>query len=60
MDLFDSQHFQAGKGPTDINDGIDAADFMQVHLVDSGIMNGGLGLADPGEDTDSGFLDRIR
>ena len=55
----DPECFEAGQGPADIDDGIDATNFVEVNLVDGGIVNRGLHFADAGEDPDGRFLDRI-
>ena len=58
-DFFDTEGFESGEGAADIDDGIDAADFVEVDLVDGGVVDGGLRFADAGEDADGGLFDVV-
>jgi hypothetical protein len=49
--------FDSGEHADDIDDGIDAADFVQVDLVHGHAVDAALDLADAGEDTHRALLD---
>ena len=58
--LFNAQRFKAGQHAADVHDSVHTAHFVQMYVLDARAMDGGLGLADAGEDADGPILDLAR
>lgn len=55
----DAEGFHACEGSADVDDGIDAADFVEVHLINFGVVDGGFGFTDTIEDAIGFFFDGV-